>query len=219
MEILDLYENRTNLDEVADAAVEAFQKGKTVVYPTDTVYGFGCDAENVSAINRINIIKLRDAGKPMSVIMRDFEMISHYAHFSKEKEMIVQRLLPGKVTVILPLKGSRRLPKEVTGDTGTIGIRIPNHDLNMAVAQKFDRPYVSTSVNLSGEPPEVWGMDIIKKYEKAALKPDLIIDAGKLSDQPQASTVIDLSGNKPRILRTGAVNPLELLKLLSGFNE
>lgn len=215
MKVIDFYENRTNLLEVAQEAADAMERGEVVVYPTDTVYGFGCDAENVEAIKTIKSLKVRDSAKPLSVIMENVEMIKQYVHFDAEKEKIMSRLLPGKFTIVLPLKGSRRLPPELTGGSSNLGVRIPDYDLTAAIGRAFGKPYVSTSVNVSGEPPEIWGIDIVNKYQKHALRPDLIIDAGKISETPTASTVVDLTGKQLRITRTGAVTPMELLRLLS----
>lgn len=215
MKVIDFYENRTNLTEAAQEAADAMERGEVIVYPTDTVYGFGCDAENVEAIKTIKSLKVRDSAKPLSVIMDSVEMMKHYVHFNAEKEKIIKKLLPGKFTIILPLKGTRRLPPELTGGVPNLGVRIPAYDLTAAIASELGKPYVSTSVNVSGEPPEIWGVDIINKYQKHALRPDLIIDAGKISETPTVSTVVDLTGKQLRITRTGAVTPMELLRLLS----
>ena len=215
MKTVDFYEDKSNLEEVVRMGAEMILRGDVIVYPTDTAYGFGCDATNVEALEKIYELKERDENKPLSVVMKDLEMIKKYAQVNKKQEALLQKLLPGPVTVVL--KSSGKLPRQITANTGTIGIRIPDYALTKRIAEEIDRPYVSTSVNISGEPPETWGIDIFRKFENYSTQPDLIVDIGKLADEqdkPVVSTVIDLTTKTPTILRKGKLDFREILEIL-----
>lgn len=216
MKILDFYDDRSNLREVVERAVKVLEDGRVMVYPTDTVYGLGCDAGNTEALKRIFKLKERDDNKPLSVVVRDLAMIKKYAFVGDREEKIIKKLLPGKFTLVLRRK-SRALPRALTAGQNTIGVRIPDYDLTSEISRRFRNPYVSTSVNVSGEEPEVWGVDIIRKFQESYDQPDLMIDAGKLGTEagdPVESTVVDVSGKKPRILRRGELTPSETMKIL-----
>ncbi|MFH1559750.1 MAG: L-threonylcarbamoyladenylate synthase [Patescibacteria group bacterium] len=216
MKTIDFYDDRSNLREVVEWAVKTLMDRQVMVYPTDTVYGLGCDARDRRAVRSIFKIKGRDEKKPFSVVMRDLEMIKKYAMVGEKQEKIIKRLLPGKFTVILKRK-PRLLPRALTGGSGTVGVRIPDFDLTREISRKFKNPYVTTSVNLSGQEPEVWGYDIIEKFKESADRPDLIIDAGRLGgdgDVPVESTVVDISGEKLRIVRPGGLKPEEIFEVL-----
>jgi L-threonylcarbamoyladenylate synthase len=120
-------------------------RGKIFIYPTDTIYGLGCDATNKVAVEKIKIIKGRDKDKPLSVIAPSFKWI--------EENMIIdvdlKKYLPGPYTLILKKKKGDFLSHVSASDT--LGIRIPNHQITREI-QKASVPFITTSVNLSGEP-------------------------------------------------------------------
>ncbi len=164
-------------------------KNKVIIYPTDTIYGIGCYALNSKLVNRIKEIKKRDS-KPFSVIVnkswiRMNCIVPKYANS-------YLKLLPGKYTFILKLKNKESISKEVNNNQDTIGVRIPKHK----ITKRLPIPFITTSVNLAGEPP-ISSINQIPKQIKN--KVDLIINYGTLNNRP--STVIDLTGDKPKILR------------------
>ena len=219
MKTIDLYENKSNFNEVVDEAVKVLKNGGVFAYPTDTVYGFGCDATNAKAVKKINTIKKREE-KAFSVIVRDLKMINEYVYLSKKDEKIIDKVLPGPFTLIF--NGRENLPLDVTGKKRSLGIRIPDYSFTKAISEQFDKPYVTTSVNLSGEPPLVVGVDIRVKFEKNEEKPDLIVDAGRLGSRdevPEPSTVVDLTGGKPSILRCGGLNVVDIIGLVEELRE
>ena len=111
-------------------AVETLSEGGVIIYPTDTIYGLGCDITNKSAIERIQRIKQRDAKKPMSFVCADVADISTYAHVSKFAFRILQRLLPGPFTFILP--ATKETPRVLRSKQKTVGVRIPDHPVSTA---------------------------------------------------------------------------------------
>jgi|TARA_B100001971_G_C18251112_1_gene578294 L-threonylcarbamoyladenylate synthase len=151
--------------------VEKIRKGRVFIYPTDTVYGLGCDASKVESVRKIKGMKGRDADKPLSVIAPSIEWI--------EKNLIVDvdlsKYLPGPYTVVLKKKYKGFLSEVSGGDS--LGVRIPDCEFT-SVVQKSGRAFVTTSVNLSGEDPAVKiddvPLDILEKVDE-------VIDVGELN--------------------------------------
>ena len=207
--------NPENLRESEDAIIEAAKimlAGGTVVFPTDTVYGLGCDATNEEAIKKIFKIKGRNEAKPLAVIVRDVTMAKKIATVERKIERALGVIWPGAVTVILWRK--YKLPEILTAREQTIGLRIPDYKLTHLLSENMGRPYVATSANVSGQQATIKIGQVIKSFEKNIYKPDLILDAGDLKCC-EPSTVLDLSGEKPKIVRIGPVNKDKLLEILS----
>lgn len=170
--------------------VRAIKQGKIIIYPTDTIYGIGCDASNTESVMKIRMIKQRDAEKPFSIIAPSKQWI----HKNFEVNNAYIQKLPGPFTFILRTKKDRLVSKQVTNNTNILGVRIPDHSF-IKVIQKAETPFVTTSVNQSGEPSVT---DIKRIPRKIAEQADIIIDAGELSNIP--STIIDLTGKIARII-------------------
>lgn len=169
--------------------VKRIHFGEIFIYPTDTIYGIGCDATNEGAAKSIRVIKQR-FDKPFSVIPPNKPWINR--NFVVSKSYIDK--LPGPFTYILQAKRHNVVaPTVAYGDK--IGIRIPEHKFT-AIIQKSKRPFVTTSVNLHGEAPYTDSKKIPKEILDSV---DVLIDAGKLENKP--STVLDLTEELPRILR------------------
>jgi len=207
--------NPENLRESEEAIIEAAKimlAGGTIVFPTDTVYGLGCDATNEEAVKKIFKIKGRSEAKPLAVIVRDIEMAKKVATVERKIERAMGIIWPGAVTVILWRK--YKLPEILTAREQTIGLRIPDYKLTHLLSENMGRPYVATSANISGQQATIKISEVIKYFEKNIYKPDLILDAGDLKFC-EPSTVLDLSGEKPKIVRIGPVNKDKLLEILS----
>ena len=181
-------------DTAFEAALAAIKAGGIVLYPTDTLYGIGCDATNAEAVQKLRQLKKRDAAKPLSILVSDFAMLSRFCALAPEQEKILQELLPGPYTFILPLK--ERLP---VSDTLEVGVRVPEHAFMRAVAKSLGVPIVTTSANLSGEPDAAELSSVVREIADGT---DLAIENGKCK-YAQGSTVIDLV--RMKVLRKGAV--------------
>ena len=177
-----------------EAALAAITAGGIVLYPTDTLYGIGCDATNAASVKKLRALKRRDSEKPLSILVSDFAMLSRYCKLTPEQEKIVQELLPGPYTFILPL--SRRLP---VSDTFEVGVRVPEHAFMRAVAKASGAPIVTTSANLSGEKDASELSGVSREILEGC---DLAIDGGKCK-YAKGSTVIDLV--RMKVLRKGAI--------------
>lgn len=178
-------------------AVEVLERGGIIIYPTDTVYGIGCDLFNKKAIERIYQLKGKERKKPLSFIVPNLKDISTYAMVSDFSYRILRRLLPGPYTFVLP--ATRMVPKRIAKvNKKTIGIRIPDNKICQMLLAEFPNPIISTSANLSGT--EILNDPIEIEAELGKLV-DLILDCGRLG--LEASTVVDLTEKKPKILRRG----------------
>ena len=181
-------------DTAFESALAAIKAGGVVIYPTDTLYGMGCDATNAEAVKRLRALKRRDAAKPLSIIVSDFPMLSRFCKTTPAQDAILHRLLPGPYTFILPLK--RRLP---VSDAMEAGVRVPEHAFMRAVAKAAGAPVVSTSANLSGGKDASELSGVAREIADGA---DLAIDGGACK-YAQGSTVIDLI--RMSVLRKGAI--------------
>jgi tRNA threonylcarbamoyl adenosine modification protein (Sua5/YciO/YrdC/YwlC family) len=177
-------------------AVETLKTGGVIVYPTDTVYGLGCDITNKAAIERIQRLKGRDAKKPMSFVCADVADISTYAHVSKFAFRLLQRLLPGPFTFILP--ATKETPRVLRSKQRTVGVRIPDHPVSRAIVSELGHPLLSTSANRSAEDVLT---DPVELESELGPQVDLILECGILPVQP--STVVSLIDDEIQVLRQG----------------
>ena len=179
-----------------DKVAGILREGGVMAYPTDTIYGFGCDIFSKKAIQRIYQIKKRNRQKPFSFICSDLKTISQYAQVTNAAYKIMKRCLPGPYTFILP--GSKLVPKIMLTKRKTVGIRVPNNNISLAIVKSLDHPIISTSVGLSGG--EIL-TDPLHIEERFGSQIDLTIDGGILANQP--SSIISLLDDQVEIIREG----------------
>ncbi|QYZ78918.1 threonylcarbamoyl-AMP synthase [Methanofollis formosanus] len=181
------------MDEaVIQKAVRVLRRDGLVVYPTDTIYGLGADALSELAVERVYEAKMRPPSLPVSVAVCDIEMLGAIARLDEAAERFVDRFLPGPVTVVLKAKSC--LPTSLTGGTGTIGVRFPDHPVALALIRELDAPITATSANIHGGPDPI-------TPDQVHVPHDFLIDGGVLRGTP--STVVDLVHR--RVLRQGAL--------------
>jgi len=188
--------NNQNLKEIVKVAAELIKKGKIVICPTDTIYGLVCDATNKKAVEKIFKIKKRNFQKPISIFVEDLRMAKKLAKIDKNQEKLLSKFWPGKVIAIFRAK--KRFPRGIVCRRGKIGLRMPNYKLLNEALNKFGGPLAQTSANLAGKPTPVLMKSILKQLKNKKYRPDLAIDAGKLSGK--SSMVIDLTQSPPKIL-------------------
>ncbi len=158
---------------------EKIKSGNVFVYPTDTVYGLGCDATNSDSVNRIKEMKGRDKDKPISIIAPSLSWIEENCLVDHD----LSKYLPGPYTLILKKKDPNFLLDVANGDS--LGVRIPDSDFCDKV-RKVGVPFVTTSVNLSGEPPAVAVEEV---PEEIISKVDEVVDEGKLNGTPSTLVI------------------------------
>jgi len=182
------------LREAADLTLA----GAVMVYPTDTIYGLGCDIYSRDAIHRIYTIKKRDPNKPFSFICENVSQISEFAFVSNWAYKLIRRCLPGPYTFILDARKTS-IPKKMLGKRNTVGVRIPGNRVCNRLIQMIGHPIISTSVNLAGGAPLTDPAALSNDFSG---KIDIIISIGPMVSDP--STVIDATGSEPVVIRLGA---------------
>lgn len=197
-ELIKLYEENPNPKQVAKV-VDVLRKGGLVIYPTDTVYGLGCDITNSKALQRIARIKGVKLEKAnWSFICADLSNLSDYVRqIDSSTFKLLKRTLPGPYTFILP--GNNNLPKDFKKKK-TVGIRVPDNAIARALVSELGHPIVSTSIRDDDDVLE-YTTDPELIFEKWQNLVDIVIDGGYGDNV--ASTVIDLSGDEPEVLREG----------------
>jgi tRNA threonylcarbamoyl adenosine modification protein (Sua5/YciO/YrdC/YwlC family) len=178
-------------------AVDILKQGGVIAYPTDTIYGIGCDIMNKRAIERIYLLKQRDRSNPFSFVCSGLKNISDYAKVSNYAYKTMKRLLPGPYTFVL--EGSRLVPKIMLTKRKTAGIRVPDHPICLALVEALGNPIISTSAAL---PDGTVLYDASLIHDHFGNRLDLVIDAGPV--EGKASSVISLIDDTPVVIREGA---------------
>ncbi len=196
MEFYELHPENPQIRYIKKAA-ETLRNGGVIIYPTDTVYGLGCDIFNKEALERIFFIKHEAHTKLLSFIIPDFKNISHYAKVSDMAFKLMKKLTPGPYTFVLP--AAKDVPKKLWTKRKTVGIRLPDCKVTRMLVEELGNPVISTSVtNRKGE--IYFDPEEIKRFFNPHV--DLMLSTGALTGKP--STIIDLSGDEPEIIREGA---------------
>jgi tRNA threonylcarbamoyl adenosine modification protein (Sua5/YciO/YrdC/YwlC family) len=177
-------------------AVDALLAGEVIGYPTDTVYGLGCDISNKKAIDRLYQIKPMDRAHPLAFICPDLSEIARYAAVDNQIYRVLRRFLPGPYCFIL--EATKEVPRILQTKRKTIGIRVPNHAVITAVVRELGRPVISTTAQRPGSDPHVDPSEIDDDFKGLGL----VIDAGAGGLVP--TTVVDLTVSPPEIIREGA---------------
>jgi tRNA threonylcarbamoyl adenosine modification protein (Sua5/YciO/YrdC/YwlC family) len=185
-------------DRVIMKAVEILRNGGVIVYPTDTVYGLGCDLHNKNAIERIYQLKRHEPVKQLSFLCSDLKHISEYAKVSNHAFRFMKHLIPGPYTFVLPSTRLKTIPKSMMSKRKSVGIRVPENKTCHAIIAELGHPIVNTSV--TNERGEILS-DPAAIKEFFGFQIDLILDAGILPTIP--STIFDLTGDTTVIVRKG----------------
>jgi tRNA threonylcarbamoyl adenosine modification protein (Sua5/YciO/YrdC/YwlC family) len=176
--------------------VEVLEGGGLIGYPTDTIYGIGCDLFNPEAIRKVHRLKKLDGKKPLSFICSDLKDISRYAYVSNSTYKMMKRLLPGAYTFVL--KATKLVPKIAMTKQNTVGIRIPDNKICLALVKELGHPIISTSVY---KPDEGLYNDPAEIEERFGKQLNLVIDGGVIV--AEHSSIIDLADDIPKIIRKG----------------
>lgn len=174
-------------------ACSVLKNGGVIVYPTDTLYGFGCDAKNESAIEKINTIKGRKA--PMSVLAPNIEIAAKWMNIPKHDKNIILKKLGGSTTIIVPVKFGITSPS-ITGDNDTLGLRIPDHKFCQKLSEAYPNPITTTSVNRTKQKPLTNPEKILSEFTREI---DLIIDDGII--EGSGSTIYNFQDKELNIIR------------------
>ncbi|MFZ5775104.1 MAG: L-threonylcarbamoyladenylate synthase [Thermodesulfobacteriota bacterium] len=180
------------IQQVADA----LRRGAVICYPTDTVYGIGCDIFNQKAVKRIFQIKKRPAHQPFSFMCSDLKNVSTYCHVSNLGYRIMRKELPGPYTFIL--QAAKLVPKILITKQKTVGIRVPANNICLALVEALGNPILNTSAILDPDEPL---SEAFRLEERIGKQLDIVIDGGPV--YPEPSSVVSLVGDEPEVLRQG----------------
>lgn len=182
-------------------AVEALERGGVIIYPTDTVYGLGCDIYNKKAVDKVCKLRGLDPVKArLSFICNDLSQVAEYTQqIDNSVFRLMKRNLPGPFTFVL--KSNNQVPKMFKNRKRTVGIRIPNNNICRTLVEELGRPILTASLKSDDEVLEYFTdpIDIYDDYKKLV---DIVIDGGIGNNQP--STVVDCTGEEPEVVRMGA---------------
>ncbi len=195
---IKLFEDNPNGKDILKI-VKILKEGGVVIYPTDTIYAIGCDINNVKAVQRVCQLKgIKPEKANFSMICRDLSNIAAYAKVGNETFKVMKRNLPGPYTFILP--ATNKLPNVMMNKRKTIGIRIPDNYIVMAIVEELGNPLLTTSVKSDDDIMEyMTDPELINEvYGKQV---DVIIDGG--AGQNVASTVVNCTGDSIEIVRQG----------------
>ena len=179
--------------------------GGLIVYPTDTVYGLGCDPTDSRAVGRLIQTKMRQE-KPISILCSSIEAAMKLVEMNATAHELAERFWPGALTIVAPLK-KRELPYPIHLGTGTLGVRVPSAPLCVDLIESCGGWLTGTSANLSGSPPSRTAEEAANQIGDSV---DLILDGGRL-ELPE-STVVRVVSNDVQVLRMGSVGVTDEMK-------
>jgi L-threonylcarbamoyladenylate synthase len=181
-------------------AAAVLRAGGIAAIPTDTLYGLAADPFNPAAVSRLFTIKDRETDKAIPLVAAGIEQVrARFGPLPPLAERLAARLWPGPLTLVLHAPPA--IANEVTGGTGTVGVRVPAHDVTRALCEAAGAPLTATSANISGRPATA---DPAVVAAELGARIDLLVDAGTTAGGPP-STIVDVTGNEVRLIRAGAI--------------
>ena len=185
--------------------VNAYEKGQIIVYPTDTVYGIGCDPFNKDSISKIYDLKKREGNKRFPILGFSKEELEKIVEFSIDAEKISEKFWPGQVTLLLPI---RKEMAEKINNNGKLAVRVPNNECVLTILEKC-KLIIGTSANISGQE------SILDSNECKTKIPgiDVLVNGGKITSLGE-STIIDFIDDKVKVIREGSISKDEIENIL-----
>jgi L-threonylcarbamoyladenylate synthase len=184
---------------LADAA-GVLQRGGLVAFPTETFYGLGAAALDRTAVRRVFALKGRSHASPLLILADSVDMVARVAEIPDRARPLMARHWPGALTLVLRARPA--VPEEVTGATGTVGVRLSSHVVARALVRALGSPITATSANPTGMPPPTRASQVVDLLRDGI---DLVLDAGP-THGGLPSTVLDVTVDPPRVIRSGAVS-------------
>ena len=186
-----------------EAVCAALEAGQMIVYPTDTLYGLGCDPFDERAVERLYELKRRPAAQPIALALSSPDQVALYGHVTPVAVRFCKDRLPGPVTVLL--RATTAAPPALVSAEGLVGIRVPDHAVAVAIARAFG-PVTTTSANLHGGPSPATCAEAQDQLGDAV---ELYVDCGP-TRHGKESTIVDLSGESAKVIREGVLRRDEI---------
>lgn len=196
-------------DECMKAKEALFNHG-VVAFPTETVMGLGVIFNDKLAYDKLNQIKRRPEDKPYTMMVSNVEQIEKYAVIDERTRKIINKFMPGSITLLLPVK-ENAVPNYVTHNTNVIGIRIPTNIEAKLLLEIVDTPLLVPSANRSGEKPALNSQEVENIFQKEV---NFIIQGASLGEVP--STIVDLTNKEIKVVRKGPISEKEILEIIKG---
>ncbi len=186
--------NKSSIDQV----VKVLKEGGIVIFPTDTVWGIGANIQRLDGIRRLYEIKGREKSKPTAVLVAGIMVANKLGVIDKEANLLIGKFWPGGLTLIV--KAKKTVPKEIASETGSVGLRQPDHKQALKLLEKLEVGLVTASANFAGQPPPKEKKHLDRRLIDQA---DFLLE-GKAGGNPP-STVVDLTVKPSKIIRQGEV--------------
>lgn len=184
---------------------ESLKAGKTIVYPTETCYGLGCDATNQIAVDRIFDIKQRQEDKPLLVVAHDISVMLEHVFESRTLFELAEKYWPGPLTVVVSARPDSPLARGVIAKNGTIAFRITEHPIASLLARSLGGPLVSTSANISAQASPYDIREVRAMFDGQQYQPDSIIDGGALPHELPSTIVRIREDESLEVIREGKI--------------
>lgn len=194
------YDWKENINaEELENVIKVIIDGGVVIFPTDTVYGVAANSLDETAIKKLFDLKERNDNKPICVLTSSVDKIKKIAYVRDEEQKIIDKYMPGALTIILDKK--EIVSDVLTSGLKTVGVRIPNNEIALKILDKLEYPLATTSANISGMEAAVKKEDLVKEFDG---KVDIIIDGG-ITDLKVSSTIVKIKNNEIEVLRQGTI--------------
>lgn len=194
-------------DDAVARCASVVKSGGVVVFPTDTIYGIGCDPYSDQAVERIFAIKGRDEKKPLPVLAYSIKDVERLVSLGRAGGALADKYWPGALTIVAPIV-DRKVSRRVTTDSNGLAVRVPANECILSLLRHC-KYIVGTSANLSGEKPLKSAQEVLDSLLDGY---DALLDGGPV-EKGIESTIVDITG-EPKILREGAIKSKEVMELI-----
>jgi len=208
LQIVDLY--KTDFASLVDN----IKRGKTLCYPTETIYGLGCIISNAQAIEKIYQIKSREKEKKFSILFKDIKMVKKFCKLNAIEKDLIMKFTPGPLSILLKIKNTNLVLNSLIGEDSKINCRISSHPFVINLFELLDVPIVSTSANLSRDKNIFSFKTIYSTFHNLV---DIIINAGDIKES-LGSTIVEIENDGIKIIREGDIKEKEIMVFLHGRN-